>query len=277
VQNADFAELFSVETQLMPFDEEGLESFRGSSSYIPEGLIESFESKGGIRPKGRAGTIPGSGTTPSRFSIGVPVTHPIEVTISAPATDLPPTIRHQLTRFEFHLVEMACSFQASPGFIFQDARFEVALEAMSTDQSPLVQAIAYDLFPERIEDEFSIDTKLTISPEIKFTCNNMLETNLALPGYERSINGKSYKGRIEAFGLRESVAGWIFARTAMHSISGSHRLFLLLRKSKNAQVSAVFHLEASVRASGGGGLHRLFMRYRKGSGEIVEIPSYPLC
>ena len=112
---------------------------------------------------------------------------------------LDPRLQTQCAVFDFHVVQLACSFQASPGYPFRDAFFTIALRAdpRYAHRGP---AIAYDLYPLRIEDESQISRHLALSPSLKFTYGGA-EAALPIPTYETTETYARYTGRVRAFDL----------------------------------------------------------------------------
>jgi hypothetical protein len=275
-------ELFVAEGQLLPSiqyesyfrGDEGLESTRPTSKGRSAPPDRTFQ--------GRVGTIPTtSAQNMNRFSIGLPVVHPLDRLHAAMGTAIAPDIQHLLSDYQFFWVQLACTFQAAEGYRFHNARFQVtfltepASGNVSTVLHSISPAIAYDLYPSRLEDEYSVNSKISITPELKLSCASV-EAQVGLPAMERSTSGNAYRSRIEAFGLQDETSGWRFTSTDSHEISGAYRLYLLLRKPVHTQVKAVFQLQASVQRKGGT-LQSLFMRYRNTSGELVDTPQYTLC
>ena len=82
---------------------------------------------------------------PSYFSIGDPVVWPV--------SDLAdPELQLQAHAYEFHQVQLTCSFQAASGRL-SEARFTVDLTARGPAGAglPAEDAIAYDMFPALLE------------------------------------------------------------------------------------------------------------------------------
>ncbi|GAA2746156.1 hypothetical protein GCM10010440_36770 [Kitasatospora cinereorecta] len=202
---------------------------------------------------------------PSHFSIGAPVVTALT------EEDAPASMREQFGTYDFHQVQLTCSFQAAPGCHFADARFAVTLSA---------EAIAYDLFPVLLEDARTVTLTRT-GPTLSFEYNPMGAT-LTMPSYERAEEKVRYCSRIVAFDLRGDRPSWSFHRTDQHEITGPQRLFMIVRKPRGHSVQATFNLRARVQfALGGDGFSPvelvMLFRKRERSGEIVDEPSVALC
>src|SRR5262249_21146970 len=141
----------------------------------------------------------------SQISIGDPVVAVLEPT-SATASQVWP----QLADFEFHQVELACSFAAAAGCRFTDARFSVVLHTGWNDggQRP-GEAIAYDLFPVLLEDAQTVTVPSTAKPEVSF-CYEPVSATLSLPSREKISEQVRYSSRVAAFDLRGTCPGWTF-------------------------------------------------------------------
>lgn len=208
------------------------------------------ETHGFDTTKGVAGEIATPFRAQSYFSIGDPIVLPLAELLATSDEALPADIRLQLHSYEFWQIQLTCSFQAAPGCRFHDARFSLELQTVpiqlnTTTQGVQQYAIAYDLFPLKIEDECKINVKYTFNPEVKFDFNPV-SSSLALPIYERAKEYVVYSSRIEAFDLQGTQPAWSFARTATHEISGPQKLFMIVRKPKGTQVKATFNLAARV-------------------------------
>ena len=217
---------------------------------------------------------------PSYFSIGNPVAVPVPELPGMPAE-----LRHQFEDYEFHQVLLACSFQAAPSCRFTDARFAVSLitkaEVPERGQVPMPDAVAYDIFPQLIEDSRTVKITTAIKPEISFGYEPVTAT-LSLPSRERVEEQIRYTSRVVAFDLQGTKPAWSFQRTDQHEISGPQRLFLLVRKPRSSTVTATFSLQARVEFIFAG--HRfapselvMLFRRRDQSGALTDEPTTPLC
>ena len=231
--------------------------------------------RGGEPVQGRAGEIP-SKAEPSRFGIGLPIVYTLEDMLATNAS-VANYIKTQLSIYEFHWVQMACSFQPGQGHSFEKARFQVTLLTETDDPASTAMvhpALAYTLSPDRIEDEYTSTQKLSLTPELKLAAGP-LEASIPMPSYERSVSNAAYRARVIAFGLQDTTCGWMFERNSSRELSGTQSLYLLVRKPKETQVRAAFHLSASVRQNGF--LRFLNMKYRTRTGEIIDSPTHILC
>lgn len=250
---------------------------------LPEEAFDLLEEKSGIPILRSVGMINGPFRAKSRFSIGEPVVLPLAKLLSAHKNKLPADIGLQMRQYEFYQVQLACSFEAASNCRFHDARFALALETISTNPTEAVpgNAIAYDLFPLKFEEEYKVSVKRSLNPEIKFSFDPF-SSSLALPLFERTEEYATYSSRIEAFDLQGTEPAWRFSRTTSHEIGGSQKLFMIVRKPKGTQVRAIFTLSASVNFVLGNMVldpfPLLFLFRRSGaSSTLSDAPSYPLC
>ena len=213
---------------------------------------------------------------PSYFSIGDPVVWPV--------SDLAyPELQLQAHAYEFHQVQLTCSFQAASGCRLSEARFTVDLTARGPAGAglPAEDAIAYDMFPALLEDATTVKVTSTLKADVVLKFEPVTAT-LSLPTRERVEEEVRYCSRVVAFDLRGSHPAWSFHRTAQHEIAGPQRLFLLVRKPRGTGVDATFSLRARVEFVVGGqgfapvDLVMLFRR-RSRSGELTDRPAVPLC
>ena len=230
--------------------------------------------------KGRQGDVMMPFREPSRFSIGDPIVTPLRA-----AGRISRELRYQLDRYEFHQVQLACSFAAAAACRFTEARFEVALSTAPDDHDAAGEirgeAIAYDLFPQLLEDATTVTVTSTFKPEVSFKFDPVSAT-LSLPSRERVEQQIRYASRVSAFDLQGTRPAWRFLRTRQHEIDGPQRLFMLVRKPRGSRVGATFSLNASVEfVVGGHGFSPvelvMLFRRRSQSGVLTEAPSLHLC
>jgi hypothetical protein len=195
------------------------------------GLEEAVETLESI------GTIKSNFRKESKFIIGEPISRKL----APDAKEVTDDIRIQLDRFDFYLVQLAVSFQPAAGCRFHNASFEVTFTSEPANPS----AIAYDLQPEKIEDEAKVSPKFSIDPNLKI---KLLNIDMGLSGLVKAEFNKEYIGytsRIAAVGLQTSQASWIFTRTNNREINGSYRLIMTVRKPKKSKVIGKMNLKAS--------------------------------
>jgi hypothetical protein len=215
--------------------------------------------------------------TPSHFSIGEPIVFPVE-----PETAAPASTGHELDAFEFYQVQLACSFAAAAGCRFTDARFAVTLHTVAnSEQGTSADAIAYDLFPQLLEDATTVTITSTIKPEISFGYEPV-SAKLSLPSRERVEEQIRYSSRVVAFDLQGTNPAWSFYRTDQHEISGPQRLFMLVRKPRHSTVRATFSLNARVQfVRGGYGFSPvelvMLFRQRDRTGALADELATALC
>jgi hypothetical protein len=191
--------------------------------------LETLESTAAIKSNFRQ---------PSKFTIGEPLSRKLE-----PADqEVTAEIKAQLDKFDFYLVQLACSFQPAEGCRFHIATFEINLEANPSPPTPL----AYDLQPDKVEDELKVNRKFALDPNFKL---KILQQEIGLSGVpikaELTKEYVTYTSRIVASGLQTSQASWQFARTKAREINGSYRLLMVVRKPKGSKVTGQMSLTAS--------------------------------
>jgi hypothetical protein len=223
----------------------------------------------------------------SECSIGDPIVLPLAEYFQKSGQAVPADIQLQMRHYEFYQVEFACSFLAAKGCRFHDASFGLNLQTIPIDPNAPLQAVAgdamaYDLFPLRVEEECKINIKQSIGPEIAFGFDPA-SASLKLPfNYERSQEYVTYQSRIVAVGLQTSQPKWQFTRTDTREIEGSQKLFMILRKPKGTHVNATFSLTANVQftiAGLGLDLWPLVMVFRHRSNPnqpLTDAPPVPL-
>jgi hypothetical protein len=163
--------------------------------------------------------------------------------------DIPVDIELQ-PDYDFYKGDFACSFHAAKGCRFQSACFGVQLHTFLADptaspQIPIEDAIVYDLFPYKLEDEHKINVKGSDNPQVNFNFN-LVSGSVILPSIEKTDEYVSYTNHIETFGIRGIYGRWYFTRTQSHEIDGTQKLSMIVRKPKGTEVKMTFTLEAKV-------------------------------
>jgi hypothetical protein len=239
---------------------------------------------------GSANRLVGELATPLRarsfVSIGQPIVHDLTKLLAKRADPVPADMQLQTKYYEFYQIQLTCSFQAAPGCRFHDARFALCLETLPSNpntpaQPSLGNAIAYDLYPQKVEDDYKISIKRSINPQLTLT-SDLSSPGISLPLYEGTEEYIVYKGHIEAFDLQGTQPAWSFTRTRSHEIGGPYKLFLVIRKPKGTQVKATFSLTVHVQFMIGKiALDPLplvmIFRLSRNNPVIVDNPLVPLC
>jgi hypothetical protein len=259
--------------------------FYGEGLLSEEDVLFLEEEQGIVAERGAFGEISSLFRSRSFISIGDPIVLPFAQLLTERGEAVSAAIKLQMLSYDFYLVQLACSFQAAPNCRFHDARFSLELQTSPSDISVLEaspgNAIAYDLFPLKLEDERKVRVTWSFHPELKFTFDP-ISSSLTLPLYDRESEYVTYTSRVEAFDLQGTQPAWKFVRTASHDISGPQKLFMTLRKPKGTQVKAIFSLTAHVQFLIGRVVLnpyplKLLFRGNEDQSTITDAPSAPLC
>jgi len=165
------------------------------------------------------------------FSIGTPVVHPFTDELAAQDKNLGQFLVREHDH-HFVLVHIACTFRPNHNTPFESASLQIQLQSTGgTD------AIAWSMSPERVTDNVTYSRKVTIGSDLKI---------LQL-GAEAGTSGERRDVSIEASGLLQSDPAWEFTRTGSVAISGSHRLFLVVRSPRERTVTGSLELSMTVR------------------------------
>lgn len=165
------------------------------------------------------------------FSIGTPLVYPFTDELAAQDKALGQFLVHERDH-RFFLVHIACTFRPSPNAPFESASLQIQLQA--ADGAP---AIAWSMSPERVTDNVNYSRKVNVSSDLKI---------LAL-GAEAGTSGERREICVEASGLLQPDPAWEFTRTDRVAISGSHRLFLVVRSPQGVAVTGSLELSMTVR------------------------------
>ncbi|NWJ98852.1 MAG: hypothetical protein HXX20_24180 [Chloroflexi bacterium] len=224
-------ELFEVETEISPENLKKLEAAIRT-------LSTTKDLKSWLGGKGR-------------IQIGDPVVLPAVPLLKKSGEEIPADIQLQLKQYDFYLVQFACSFQAGDNSRFHQANFEIKLITEPQDPASPVAgaAMAYDLYPEKVEDEIKVSKNFTLGPDFKIKAKLgpvEAEASVVPLKIENKQEYVVYNPKLEAFGRQASDISWQFSRTKSHEIGGAQALSVLVRKPKGSKVKAKLSLTASL-------------------------------
>jgi hypothetical protein len=165
------------------------------------------------------------------FSIGTPVVQPFTDELAAQDKDLGQFLVRERD-YRFHLVHVACTFRPERDTPFEAASLQIRLQAEGG-----AEAIAWSMSPERLTDSVHYSRKIGVTSELK-----VFEVNA-----ETEKSGETRDVYVEASGLLQSDPAWEFTRTDRVPISGSHRLFLVVRAPRDAVVTGDLELSMTLR------------------------------
>lgn len=153
-----------------------------------------------------------------------------------PNDNISPFVQSLLERANYHLIRFVCSFRTNNESAQIDwARFIVKF--LEDDLGN--QSIVYDMHPLIVNHEVRRNTKVTISPEIKFE-----EIGLGIGGADFGFEYSELYPLIAASGIGETEVNWDYESAKGAGIVGSKLMYLLLRvpkgmRSVNAQLDVL--------------------------------------
>jgi hypothetical protein len=194
-----------------------------------------------LRSTGRSdqGTDP-EVTLERRVSVGGPVAVPVTPGYVADDRDLRAFVEQEARRARYHLVHFAMTFEPCGS---GDPALEAAsIEIVLSSHDSAVDPIAWSMLPLRVLDPFQVTQSAKLGPELKF---------LGVEATAGSVEGSRTQQHAEVFleGLRVLRAdpAWQFERTRSFSLSGSHRLMMVVRAGRGATVRGNITVRASIR------------------------------
>jgi hypothetical protein len=152
---------------------------------------------------------------------------------------MPAILRSKVEEANFYLVRLSCSFRPkSDGPQVEWARFQVSLLPDQASRVP----VAFDLYPLQVTNEVKRNTKVTLSPTVKFQ-----EVEASAGGLEFGFEYTEIEPIISATGAGESVPSWDYQAAKGVHLQGSKWMHLLIKAPREmASGSATLDLTADV-------------------------------
>jgi len=183
---------------------------------------------------------------PSAIAVNRRDVFPLADLLVAQKETLPAPIQLQITQFDFYQVNLVCTFQPARGCRFSNAQFALTLRTLSSVIPAPGDAIAYDLIPDKVEDQMQVSVKLSLDMGPKLTTQPISAELSAGVSAERTKEYVRYFARVQSYILDGTNPAWKFERTNSHELDGSYSLFMLVRKPKGTQVQIMPTLTANV-------------------------------
>lgn len=174
-------------------------------------------------------------------SIGQPETWPLAAVYEL--DKMPPLLRSRVDEADFYLVRLACSFRpVRRETRIEWARFAVELHADAEGRQP----IAEDLHPTEVDQEIHRQTRVTLSPGLKFQ-----SVEASIGGAEFGVEYPALQPMIVAAGQGSAKASWDYTEAPGIAVHGGKWMHLLIKAPKGmAPAMADIYLEADVAAAG---------------------------
>ncbi len=174
-------------------------------------------------------------------SIGQPETWPLQEVY--PLKQMPRLLRTKMAQADFYLVRLSCSFRP----IYKESRIQWARFRFSLLPNVLGQfPIANDLYPLQVFQEVKHQTKVTLSPTLKFQ-----EMEVGVGGVEFGVEYRELQPRISAAGAGEAEASWDYVEARGAAVEGCKWMYVLVKASKGmSKGQAIIDLVADVEVQG---------------------------
>jgi hypothetical protein len=189
--------------------------------------------------RGNQGTNP-EVTLEGRVSVGGPVAVPVTPGYVADDRDLRAFVEQEARKARYHLVHFAMTFEPRRS---GDSALETAsIEMVLSSHDSAVDPIAWSMLPLRVLDPFQVTQSVKLGPQLK-----LLGVEAAAGSVERSRTQQHADVFLE--GLRELRAdpAWQFERTKSFSLTGSHRLTMVVRAGRGATVRGNITVRAAIK------------------------------
>jgi len=170
-------------------------------------------------------------------SIGQPETWTLREVY--PLRQMPYVLRSRVTRADFYLVRLSCSFRpVHHESRVHWARFRVTLLPNHLSQVP----IAMDLYPLEVTQQIDHQIRVSLDPTLKFC-----EIEVSPGSVEFGLEYRELQPRISASGAGQADPSWDYSETRGITIQGSKWMYLLVKAPKGMPVgTATLDLVADV-------------------------------
>lgn len=128
------------------------------------------------------------------------------------------------------LVQISCSFRASPKCKFIRATMHFKLESIGNNH--LSDPLFIDIHPLEVVMPVTYKRIFSINPQIEFSLEKVAQVNASAFNVENSREYLIYQPQITAFGKGTNEVGWDFSRTSGRDLRGIIDLFALVQKPK---------------------------------------------
>ena len=105
----------------------------------------------------------------NRVAVGMPYSENLVSRLVEENEEIPSDIKRMCDNYDFHTVNLSCSFLPDPACRFNWARFGVELGARTeSGETHMERPIAYDMFPDEVLSEIKYRRDFSFSPKLKF-------------------------------------------------------------------------------------------------------------
>lgn len=147
------------------------------------------------------------------------------------------------TSADYWCVRLACSFLPDRGCRFVWARLAVELTARESGDTAVTSAVVIDLFPRLVVDTRTYRRSFAITPTLQLA---FAEVSLPVKTEGEVLR---YQSQLVGAGLLTEQPTWTFTAGQGTGLTGSHELFLLVKKPKHAPLSARFSIGAEIQTA----------------------------
>ena len=161
--------------------------------------------------------------------------------------EIPHEIKEMMADYDFHFVNLSCSFLPDRDCGFVWVRFGVELSARSKSGEPQEEKpIVWDMIPDEVNSEIKYKRESIITPKLKFNFG-AVNADMKLIDVKTQKELIVYKPQITAYGINTSKPIWDFESTMGKEMRGNKKdLLLIVKAPKNSKVSGRFSFNAEI-------------------------------
>ena len=161
--------------------------------------------------------------------------------------EIPHEIKHMMADYDFHFVNLSCSFLPDRDCRFVWVRFIVELIARSeSGKLHEEKPIAWNMFPEEVNSEIKCRREVNFGPKLKINLG-VVNADMELIAVETQKEFIVYKPQIIAYDIDTSKPKWDFESTEEKEMRGNKKdLLLIVKAPKNSKVKGRFSFNAEI-------------------------------
>lgn len=161
---------------------------------------------------------------------------------------IPHEIKHMMADYDFHFVNLSCSFLPDRDCRFVWVRFSVELSAMSESGEQYEEKpIVWDMFPDEVNSEIKYRREVNFAPGLKFNFG-VVNADMKLIDVKTQKEFIVYEPQITAYDINTSKPKWDFESTEEKEMRGNKKdLVLIVKAPKNSKVKGRFLFNAEIK------------------------------
>lgn len=183
----------------------------------------------------------------NRVTVGIPYYENLISRYIEKGEEISHEINQMKDNYDFHFVNLSCSFLPDRDCKFAWVRFTVELTAKSESGELYEEKpIAWDMAPDEINSMISYKREVGLSPEIKLTLG-IVDVATEFIDFKAQKELIVYEPQITAYGVKTSSPIWDFESTEEKELRGNKKdLILIVKAPKNSKLKGRFSFNTEI-------------------------------